>query len=87
MSHVYQAVGWNRQKRLYDTTVAVGVVAYVGLFVGLGAGLFPTATAETLIIRGVGSAAFFLLHIILGTGEVGLAAADLRDLLHEITRL
>jgi methionine sulfoxide reductase heme-binding subunit len=70
MSHVYQAVGWNRQKRLYDTTVAVGVVAYVGLLVGLGAVLFPTATAETLIIRGVGSAAFFLLHIILCIGPL-----------------
>jgi len=68
MSHVYQGVGWNRQKRLYDTVVAVGVILYVGLFIGLGSVLYPTATAETLIIRGVGSAAFFLLHVVLCIG-------------------
>jgi DMSO/TMAO reductase YedYZ heme-binding membrane subunit/nitrite reductase/ring-hydroxylating ferredoxin subunit len=70
VSHVYQAVGWNRQKRLYDTIIAVGVVTYVGLFVGVGSLLFPYATAETLIIRGVGSAAFFLLHVILCIGPL-----------------
>lgn len=70
MSHIYQAVGWNRQKRLYDATVAAGVVAYIGLFVGLGSLFFPYATAETLIIRGVGSAAFFLLHVILCIGPL-----------------
>lgn len=70
MSHVYQAVGWNRQKRLYDATVAAGVSAYIGLFVGLGSLFFPYATPETLIIRGVGSAAFFLLHVILCIGPL-----------------
>jgi nitrite reductase/ring-hydroxylating ferredoxin subunit/DMSO/TMAO reductase YedYZ heme-binding membrane subunit len=70
MSHVYQAVGWNRQKQLYDAAIAGGVVAYVGLFVGIGTLLFPTATAETLIIRGFGSAAFFLLHVILCIGPL-----------------
>ena len=70
MSHVYQAVGWNRQKRLYDTVVAVAVMLYVGLFVGLGSALYPTATVETLIIRGVGSAAFFLLHVVLCIGPL-----------------
>jgi DMSO/TMAO reductase YedYZ heme-binding membrane subunit/nitrite reductase/ring-hydroxylating ferredoxin subunit len=70
VSHVYQAVGWNRQKRFYDTIVAVGLVAYIGLFVGVGSLLFPYATAETLIIRGVGSAAFFLLHVVLCIGPL-----------------
>ena len=70
MSHVYQAVGWNRQKRLYDIILATGVVAYVGLFVGVGSLAFPSATSETLIIRGVGSAAFFLLHVILCIGPL-----------------
>jgi DMSO/TMAO reductase YedYZ heme-binding membrane subunit/nitrite reductase/ring-hydroxylating ferredoxin subunit len=70
MSHVYQAVGWNRQKRLYDTVLGVGVLFYVGLFVGIGSVLYPTATAETLIIRGVGSAAFFLLHVVLCIGPL-----------------
>src|SRR5215468_7252816 len=70
MSHVYQAVGWNRQKRLYDTVLGIGVLLYVGLFVGIGSVLYPTATAETLIIRGVGSAAFFLLHVVLCIGPL-----------------
>ena len=70
MSHVYQAVGWNRQKRLYDIVLTVGVLLYVGLFVGVGSVLYPTATAETLIIRGLGSAAFFLLHVVLCIGPL-----------------
>ena len=70
MSHVYQAVGWNRQKRLYDTVLTAGVLLYVGLFAGVGAVFYPTATAETLIIRGVGSAAFFLLHVVLCIGPL-----------------
>src|SRR5215467_3696049 len=70
MSHVYQAVGWNRQKRFYDTILTVGVLFYVGLFVGIGSVLYPTATAETLIIRSVGSAAFFLLHVVLCIGPL-----------------
>jgi len=70
VSHVYQAVGWNRQKRLYDAVVAVGVCAYVGLFVGVGSLVFPSATAETLTIRGVGSLAFLLLHVILCIGPL-----------------
>src|SRR5215475_2355808 len=70
MSHVYQAVGWNRQKRLYDTALGFGVFAYLGLFIGIGLVLFPTATAETLIIRAAGSGAFFLLHVVLCIGPL-----------------
>lgn len=66
----YQAVGWNRQKRIYDLTLLGGVVLYLGVFIGLGAVLHPTATAETLIIRGLGTAALILLHIILCIGPL-----------------
>src|SRR5256884_130744 len=61
MSHQYQAIGWNRQKRVYDLVVLAGVMLYIALFIGLGALLFPYATAETFIIRAAGSAAFLLL--------------------------
>jgi len=61
MSQQYQAVGWNRQKRLYDLAILAGVLLYLALFIGLGAILFPYATAETLVIRAAGSAAFLLL--------------------------
>jgi len=70
MSVQYTAIGWNRQKRLYDAVLVVGVVLYLGLFVGLGATLFPSATAETLLIRGLGTGAFLLLHIVLCIGPL-----------------
>ncbi len=70
MSYAYQAVSWNRQKRFYDLTVAAGVILYVGLFIVLGALIFPFATAETLIIRASGSAAFILLHVVLCIGPL-----------------
>ena len=70
MSHGYVAVGWNRQKRVYDVVLLAGIASYLGIFIGLGALLFPFATAETLIIRAAGSAAFLLLHIILCIGPL-----------------
>jgi sulfoxide reductase heme-binding subunit YedZ len=70
MSHQYQAIGWNRQKRVYDVVVLSGVILYIALFIGFGALLFPYATAETLIIRAAGSAAFLLLHGVLCIGPL-----------------
>ena len=70
MSHQYQAISWNRQKRFYDLTIIAGVVVYVALFVGLSAFLFPHATAETMLIRATGSAAFLLLHVVLCIGPL-----------------
>ena len=70
MSVQYQAVGWNRQKRIYDSVLAGGILAYLAIFVGLGAGLYPTATAETLLIRAFGTLALVLLHVILCIGPL-----------------
>ena len=70
MSHQYHAIGWNRQKRFYDLVIVSGVVAYVSLFIGLTTLLFPYATAETMIIRAAGSAAFLLLHVVLCIGPL-----------------
>lgn len=70
MSHQYVAVGWNRQKRIYDGVLALGAAIYIGLFVGLGAAFFPSATAETLLIRALGTLSFFLLHVILSIGPL-----------------
>jgi len=66
----YQAVGWNRQKRVYDRTLLAGVVLYLVVFITLGAILHPNATIETLIIRALATAAFLLLHIILSIGPL-----------------
>src|SRR5213082_4226937 len=70
MSHQYAAIGWNRQKRLYDLIWLTGIFSYLGIFIALGNLLFPFATAETLIIRAAGSAAFLLLHIVLCIGPL-----------------
>jgi nitrite reductase/ring-hydroxylating ferredoxin subunit/DMSO/TMAO reductase YedYZ heme-binding membrane subunit len=70
MSHQYAAVGWNRQKRVYDLVLLAGIVSYLGVFIALGNLLFPFATAETLIIRAAGSAAFLMLHIVLCIGPL-----------------
>ncbi len=70
MSVSYQAVGWNRQKRIYDLLMVGGVVLYLGVFIGLGSALQAEATVETLLIRGLGTAALLLLHIILSIGPL-----------------
>ena len=82
MSAFYQAVGWNRQKRIYDSAIAAGIVAYVAAFAGIGARLFPDATAETLLIRGLGTAAFLLLHLVLCIGPLARIDPRLLPLLY-----
>jgi DMSO/TMAO reductase YedYZ heme-binding membrane subunit/nitrite reductase/ring-hydroxylating ferredoxin subunit len=66
----YVAVGWNRQKKIYDATLIAGVLLYLAIFVTLGALAHPNATAETLLIRGLGTCAFLLLHITLCIGPL-----------------
>jgi len=74
----YQTVLWNRQKKIYDLTLVTAIVLYLGLFVGLGFALRPQATAETLIIRALGSGALLSLHVVLSIGP--LARLDRRFL-------
>src|SRR5437660_4387230 len=78
MSVQYGAISWNRQKKVYDVTLLSLLVLYLGIFVGIGAWRFPTATAETLLIRALGTAAFLLLHVVLCIGP--LARLDRRFL-------
>jgi len=70
MSLSYQAVSWNRQKKIYDAVLITGVVIYLALFVTVGFITHPHATAETLLIRGFGTAALLLLHVILSIGPL-----------------
>jgi len=76
MGHSYRAVQWNPQKRRYDLLLAAGVALYLALFVGLGFLVHPEATAETLLIRGCGTCALLLLHVVLAIGP--LARLDSR---------
>jgi len=74
----YQAVGWNRNKKLYDSVLALGVVLYLVLFLGVGFALHPDATLETMLIRALGTCALVLLHVVLCIGP--LARIDRRFL-------
>lgn len=70
MSATYQAVTWNHPKKLYDAVIASGAFLYLGVFIGVGTLVHPSATAETLIIRGFGTLALLLLHVILCIGPL-----------------
>lgn len=70
MSEKYTAISWNRQKKIYDALLAGGVAVYIGAFVGIGALVAPNATIETLIIRGFGTCAIILLHVVLVIGPL-----------------
>jgi methionine sulfoxide reductase heme-binding subunit len=70
MSEHYVAVGWNRQKKLYDSATFAGIALYLAAFIGVGTFVQPFATAETLIIRGLGTCALALLHVILCIGPL-----------------
>lgn len=70
MSVSYQAVQWNRQKKLYDLTIAAGCVLYLAAFVGASLTLRPGITAETAIIRAFGTLAIVLLHVVLSIGPL-----------------
>jgi len=70
MSLSYQAVGWNPQKKAYDRRLLLALVGYLAVFLGVGFALHPDATAETLLIRGLGTAALLLLHVVLVIGPL-----------------
>ncbi|MGA7399330.1 MAG: Rieske 2Fe-2S domain-containing protein [Candidatus Sulfotelmatobacter sp.] len=78
MSIQYGAISWNRQKKVYDLTLVSLLVLYLAVFVGVGAWRNPSATAETLLIRAFGTAAFLLLNVVLCIGP--LARLDRRFL-------
>jgi methionine sulfoxide reductase heme-binding subunit len=70
MSVQYGAIGWNRQKKVYDLTLVSLLVLYLAVFVVVGTWRNPSATAETLLIRALGTAAFVLLNVVLCIGPL-----------------
>src|SRR5258706_8070854 len=68
MSVQYGAISWNRQKMVYDVTFLSLLALFLGTFVGVGILRNPGATAETLLIRALGTAAFLLLNVVLCIG-------------------
>ena len=70
MATQYQAVQWNRQKKIYDVVLVGGVAIYLFTFGAVTELLFPYVTEEILLMRAFGTAAFLLLHIILCIGPL-----------------
>jgi methionine sulfoxide reductase heme-binding subunit len=70
MSASYRAVGWNRQKKIYDWLIFGFCVVYLLIFCGLTLVFNPQVTFETLLIRSSSTLAVLLLHIILSIGPL-----------------
>ena len=66
----YLAVGWNRQKKIYDWLIFGFCVLYLTVFVVLTAIFNPDYTFETVLIRSTSTLAVLLLHIILSIGPL-----------------
>ncbi|MEP7109342.1 MAG: Rieske 2Fe-2S domain-containing protein [Ferruginibacter sp.] len=70
MSASYTAVGWNRQKKLYDRAIAGFCTVYLIVFVLFTAVINPDYTFETVLIRSTSTLAVLLLHVILSIGPL-----------------
>jgi nitrite reductase/ring-hydroxylating ferredoxin subunit/DMSO/TMAO reductase YedYZ heme-binding membrane subunit len=70
MSAGYTAVGWNRQKKLYDWFIFGFCVLYLTIFVAVTAFINPDYTFETVLIRSTSTLAALLLHVILSIGPL-----------------
>jgi len=68
MSASYQAISWNKQKKIYDRVIAGFVILYLITFISLNLVFYPEVTQETLIIRSTSTLAILLLHVILMIG-------------------
>lgn len=70
MGHSYQAVQWNPYKKKVDLALGAGVLLYIAAFMGVSAFVRPEATAETLLLRALGTCALVLLHVVLAIGPL-----------------
>ena len=70
MSTSYSAVGWNRQKKIYDMLIAGFCIGYLVLFITLTVVFNEQVTFETLLIRSTSTLAVLLLHVILAIGPL-----------------
>lgn len=70
MSVGYAAVGWNRQKKIYDWLIAGFCALYLATFIVITAFVNPNYTFETVLIRSTSTLAVLLLHVILSIGPL-----------------
>ncbi|MGP1272943.1 MAG: Rieske 2Fe-2S domain-containing protein [Phycisphaerales bacterium] len=79
MSTAFRWVQWNRQKVVYDLSIAAAVAVFIASFVGAGAALFPPpgeVSPPILLMRGLGLCGVLMLHAVLLIGP--LARLDTR---------
>lgn len=70
MSASYTAVGWNRQKKIYDWLIAGFCTSYLVLFILFTVLFNEQVTFETLLLRSTSTLAVLLLHVILAIGPL-----------------
>jgi sulfoxide reductase heme-binding subunit YedZ len=70
MSASYSAVGWNRQKKIYDWFIFGFCVVYLITFITLTTAFNPDYTFETVLIRSTSTLAVLILHVILSIGPL-----------------
>ncbi|QEC68944.1 Rieske 2Fe-2S domain-containing protein [Panacibacter ginsenosidivorans] len=70
MGASYSAVGWNRQKKIYDWIIFSFCVVYLATFIVLTAIFNPDYTFETVLIRSTSTLAVLILHVILSIGPL-----------------
>ncbi len=70
MSVNYSPVLWNKQKKLYDLILWIGILFMAVTFIIFQVLFHKDITLQTLIIRTTAIIAFFLLHIILIIGPL-----------------
>ena len=81
MANAYRAVGWNRQKKIYDTVIALGVALFLALFVGgsIVLGLYAMIVWRLLVAAAngrerfsqmvaVGIAGLLVFHVFVNVG-------------------
>jgi nitrite reductase/ring-hydroxylating ferredoxin subunit/DMSO/TMAO reductase YedYZ heme-binding membrane subunit len=70
MGASYQAVLWNRHKKIYDLALLGLCAIYLSLFILLTWYFHPQVPPPTLIVRATGSLAILLLHVVLAIGPL-----------------
>jgi len=70
MGASYLAVGWNRQKKIYDLFIFGFCVLYLTIFIVCTAIFNPNYNFETVLLRSTSTLAIILMHVILSIGPL-----------------
>ena len=81
MSHDFVPVQWNRQKWVYDAVLLAAIFIFLASFIVFGL-RSEAADVSILMIRGFGSCAIVLLHIILAIGPLARLSDRFKPLLY-----